>query len=213
MEVIRLKANCAYCGKEIELNKGQIMAMKRGSHVYCSEECRLRFRALERGVTEETILEKIEEAGGEILQSELLKRFGIRDNASRVAVTELISFLERLGVIRKIKQDEKTVILKLVVDEKNEEEEVNEMEEKIIGEEITEKDTVTDGVTKENITDEIEEFEVIEEVVNSIDVKHKLNAMEKRIELLEKKVQILRNAIEELAKALSGEGGSDHARL
>jgi len=212
MEVIRLKANCAYCGKEIELNKGQIMAMKRGSHVYCSEECRLRFRALERGVTEETILEKIEEAGGEILQSELLKRFGIRDNASRVAVTELISFLERLGVIRKIKQDEKTVILKLVVDEKNEEEEVNEMEEKIIGEEIVEKDTVTDEVAEENITDEIEEFEVIEEVVNSIDVKHKitsvderLTAMEKRIELLEKKVQILRNAIEKLAKALSGE--------
>jgi len=195
-----LKSRCAYCGKEIELNKGQLLAMQRGMHVYCSEECRLRFKALERGVSEETILEKIEEAGGEISQSELLKQFGIRDNTGRIAVTNLISFLEKSGIISKIKKDERTVILKLVEGVIEEEEVDSVVSDESENVEVSVEDAESD------------EFGVIEEVIESVDVKRrirtqeeKIATLEKRVEILEKKVQILRNVIEKLARALAGD--------
>jgi len=215
-----MKLSCAYCGKEFEPNKGQMLAAQRGMRAYCSDECRVRFRARERGITQEGVLEIIKEAGGEIHQSELLKKLGVRDETSRVVATELISLLEKLGFIEKEKVNGRTVILRIVenvIDEVVEEEvggmideeviEKEEVEETVEDIEADEIDESIEETAVETVDDVDEELERIREQVESINLKEKFDALEDRIAKLEsrlsnidKRVRILKEILEKLVK-------------
>ena len=215
-----MKLSCAYCGKEFEPNRGQMLAVQRGMRAYCSDECRVRFRARERGITEEGVLKIIKEAGGEIQQSELFKKLGVRDETGRTVATEFVSLLEKLGLIEKEKVNGRTVILRIVGDVTDEvvKEEVGGMvDEEIRGnegveEEIENIETIEmDESSKETIAETVDdvdkELEQIRKQVESINLKEKLDVLEDRIAKLEsrlnnidKRMRILKEILEKLVK-------------
>ena len=215
-----MKLSCAYCGKEFEPNKGQMLAAQRGMRAYCSDECRVRFRARERGITQEGVLEIIKEAGGEIQQSELLKKLDVRDETSRVVATEFVSLLEKLGLIEKEKVNGRAVILRIagsVADEVVEEEvggmvdkevrEKEEVEETVEDIEADEIDENIEETVVETVDDVDEELEQIRKQVESINLKEKFDVLEDRIAKLEsrlnnidKRMRILKEILEKLVK-------------
>lgn len=188
---------CAYCGKELEPSRARIMVVQRGDRIYCSEECRVRFNAKRIGMTEEAVIEEIRNSGGEIIQSNLFKRFDIKTSGDKNTATRFVSLLVSSGVIEKVKLGSGTVVLRLksIGDEK-----VGE----VMGVEVGET-TATGSAVASTGVDVETEFESVAKIVESVDIGKRIAAIESRVELLEKKVQILRSAIEKLAKAIAGE--------
>lgn len=189
-----MKVTCTYCGKEFEASRGVIAVVKRGDNVYCSDECRIRFSARKLGVTEDVVIEKIKEAGGKVLQADLIKDLGIeiKDRAHAVRVIEFISLLVNSGVIEKEKHSNRVVFLKLRSGE-----EVSSVSES--GDVVVEAKSEVDKASVED------EFEKIAETVESIDIGKRIVALENRVAVLEKKVQILRDVAEKLARAIAGQ--------
>jgi len=163
-------ANCAFCGKLVELSRPPRY------HVYCSEECKMRFKALERGITTELIHEILCEYG-QLSKSELMKKLGVRDIASRNVVWWLVKYMDKCGIVVIDKSDRLNPVITLT-----KEWEVMCLEE------------------------DMEKFEKLAKIVGeSAKRAEKLKELDDRISKLEKKVSILRDAIEKLARVILGE--------
>jgi len=170
-------ANCAFCGKLVELSRPPRY------HVYCSEECKMRFKALERGVTTELIHEILCEHKAPMTKAELLKALKVRDPNGRKVVWWLVEFMERHGIVVIDRSDELNPTVALT--RKWEVMCLEDLEqlEKLL-------EMIDKGAEKADKLNEIEK---------------RIKKLEERMEIVEKKVDILRKAVEKLAKVLAGQ--------
>ena len=208
-------ATCAYCGKEFEPNKTQVLHTKKGKNVYCSKECRIKNQMLSRGITEEEIIKKIAKAGGEIKQHELLSNYSKSD---RLVVMEFISLLTEKSILIKEKDVNQKYVLKLadrmevnvVEDAVNNVEDVKDVKAK---EEVEIVEDVVGVTDVANELTELKEEVELEKIVDSIDIRErvsavddKLKSIEERVELLEKDVQALRRVFRKVLTKLAPAG-------
>jgi len=190
-----MEIKCAYCGKPLEPTPARIATASRGVNLYCNEDCKLRYKAAERGVTESKIIEKLEEIGKSVTLDFLLNELSVRDSEGKKAVMWLISGLRDSGKVRVEKIGDKTVISLY-------REEVRFLEENF--DKLVE--MVEERLSKSDRIGEVEKK--IEEL------KQKVEDLEKQIEVLNKKADVLKRAIEVIATALSGrgdQGGAERA--
>jgi len=176
-----MEVKCSYCGKNLEPTPSRIAAVKKGSKVYCNEDCKMRSKALERGVTEDKIVEVLERIGSATTLDYLLRELNVRDSDGKKAVMWLISSMKSSGRVSVEKIGDKTVIS--LVREVKQVEDFENLVQRV----------------EEQVSGRMSEVEKRLEELTS-----RVSRVEEQIDVLNRKADVLKRAIEVIANALSG---------